>query len=257
MNGRPRYYDVRLDAETLRRAMRLVNANAALWAVGNGLVSTLLVIYLANELGATGVMVSLILAAPRFAGLLRLAVPALIRQVKSRKAVCTVGFAASTIVLLAVPAIAVLQLSSASTIWLSILVTAWCGYKVLEYVAAVALWSWIGDLTPRRIRGRLLGRREQWQGLGRLAGMAISIALALVWAYVLPTAPRAQPLALSAVAGAVLMMAAVVPLVALPAATRAPSAVPHAPWRTLGRALLDPAYRRLIVFWFWFSIVTA
>ncbi len=37
------------DAELLR-SMRLANANAALWAVGNGLVSTLLVIYLANDL---------------------------------------------------------------------------------------------------------------------------------------------------------------------------------------------------------------
>ena len=34
-------------------AMRLANANAALWAIGNGLISTLLVIYLASDLGAS------------------------------------------------------------------------------------------------------------------------------------------------------------------------------------------------------------
>jgi MFS family permease len=245
----------RPDAATIRRAMRLANANAALWAVGNGLVSTLLVIYLANDLGATGVAVSLILAAPRFAGLLRLAVPALIRRVENRKAVCNLAFLASTVVLLTVPAVAVLHVPAAARVGLPILVAAWCGYHLLEYVGGVALWSWLGDLTPRRIRGRLLGRREQWQGLGRVVGMATSIAMTLLWPYFVPNTPRWQPLALSAVAGAALMMAAVVPLAAMPAATRAPSAVPHAPWRSLARALVDPAYRRLIVFWFWFSIV--
>src|SRR4029079_18171319 len=66
--------------------MRLANANAALWAVGNGLVSTLLVIYLAYDLGASGLGVSLILAAPRFAGLLRLGVPAIMARLRARKA---------------------------------------------------------------------------------------------------------------------------------------------------------------------------
>ena len=61
-------------------AMRLASANAALWAIGNGLVSTLLVIYLASDLGASGLSLSLILTAPRFAGLLRLGVPALMAR---------------------------------------------------------------------------------------------------------------------------------------------------------------------------------
>ena len=30
------------------------NANAAIWAIGNGLISTLLVIYLASDIGASG-----------------------------------------------------------------------------------------------------------------------------------------------------------------------------------------------------------
>jgi predicted MFS family arabinose efflux permease len=85
--------------------------------------------------------------------------------------------------------------------------------------------------------------------------MAASAALALLWPRLLPNAPRWQPLALSAIAGAALMMAAVAPLVRMPAVHHAPSALPRAPWRTLGRALVDPSYHRLLVFWFWFSIV--
>ena len=44
----------RLPDGELPAAMRMANANAALWAIGNGLISTLLVIYLASGLGATG-----------------------------------------------------------------------------------------------------------------------------------------------------------------------------------------------------------
>ena len=87
-------------------AMWLANANAALWATGNGLVSTLLVIYLAADLGAKGLAVSLILAAPRFAGLLRLGVPALMARLHARKAVCITAYVISSVVLCGVPAVA-------------------------------------------------------------------------------------------------------------------------------------------------------
>lgn len=244
-----------LDSAALHRAMTLANANAAVWAVGNGLVSTLLVIYLANDLGATGAAVSLILAAPRFAGLLRLGVPALIRGFGNRKVICVIAYLASTMVLVIVPAVAASHVPTTSGWGLPLLVAAWCGYHLLEYVGGIALWSWLGDLTPRAIRGRLLGRREQWLVAGRVIGIAASVAITLSWPWFVPDAPRLQPLALSALAGALLMLVAVLPLIAMPAVRGAPSAVPHAPWRTLARAIVDPSYRRLLAFWCWFSIV--
>jgi MFS family permease len=51
-----------------------------------------------------------------------------------------------------------------------------------------------------------------------------------------------------------MMLAAVVPLVFMPGLAHAPSARPRAPWRSIGRALVDPAYARLLFFMFWFSI---
>src|SRR3954466_11606683 len=92
-----------------RRAMRLANANAAFWAIGNGLISTLLVIYLASDLGASGLSLSLILAAPRFAGLLRLGVPALMARLRARKIICIAAYFISSIILCGVPAVAALQ----------------------------------------------------------------------------------------------------------------------------------------------------
>jgi MFS family permease len=82
----------------------------------------------------------------------------------------------------------------------------------------------------------------------------VSAALASAWPWLLPKAPRWQPLALSAAAGAVMMLAAVVPLMMMLGLSQSPSAVPRTPWRALGRAFVDPAYRRLLVFAFWFSI---
>src|SRR3954462_13524911 len=91
------------------RALRLANANAALWAIGNGLISTLLVIYLASDLGASGLSLSLILAAPRLPGLLRLGVPALVARVRARKAVFIVAYVLSSIVLCCMTGVAALQ----------------------------------------------------------------------------------------------------------------------------------------------------
>src|SRR6185436_741353 len=97
-----------LHGAELDRAMWLANANAALWAIGNGLISTLLVIYLASDLGASGLSLSLILAAPRFAGLLRLGAPALVARLRARKAVCIAAYVMSSMILFGVPAVAAL-----------------------------------------------------------------------------------------------------------------------------------------------------
>jgi MFS family permease len=218
------------------------------------LISTLLVIYLASDLGASGLSMSLILAAPRFAGLLRLGVPALMARLRARKAVCIAAYVTSSVVLCCVPAVAALRDRIDGRLAIAMFVAAWCLYHVTEYVGTVTLWSWLGDLTPASVRGRLLGRREFWLTAGRLGGLITSAGLAVVWARAIPGAPRWEPLALSAAVGAVMMVVAVIPLALMPGMSHAPSAVPRAPWRSIRRALVDPAYSRLLLFFFWFSI---
>src|SRR4051794_21050915 len=146
----------------LPHAMRLANANAAFWAIGNGLVSTLLVIYLASDLGASGLSLSLILAAPRFAGLLRLGVPALMARLRARKVICIAAYLSSSIILCGVPGLAALHDRIDAHLAIALFVVSWCLYHVSEYVGTITLWSWLGDLTPGNVRGRLLGRREFW-----------------------------------------------------------------------------------------------
>jgi MFS family permease len=243
-----------LDDSHIASAMRLANANAAVWAIGNGLISTLLVIYLAADLGAKGLAISLILAAPRFAGVLRLGVPAMMARLRARKTICIGAYVISSVILCGVPAVAVLQNRIDNAAGITLLVAAWCLYHLTEYVGTVALWSWLGDVTPAAVRGSLLGRREFWLVAGRIGGLVSSVTLASLWAWMLPKTPRWEPLSLSAAVGAAMMILAVVPLGRMPGLPHAPSATPRAPWRSLGRALVDPAYVRLLLFAFWFSI---
>ncbi|MEN0109942.1 MAG: hypothetical protein AAF805_04400, partial [Planctomycetota bacterium] len=193
--------------------MRLTHANALVWALGNGLVSTTLVIYLALEMGAGGVAIAWLLAAPRFAGVLRVAAPAIVNRASAsglgRKGVCLAGYAASGVAVCLVPTVA---WSGGGVRGVGVLAAAWCVYHLLEYVATVALWSWIGDLYPRRARSRLLGHRERWLVIGRLIGVGVSVALAALWGVLLTDASRWAPLAASASIGAALMLLALVPL---------------------------------------------
>ena len=71
-----------------RRARNLAYLNGGLWAIGNGLTSSTLVIYLALELGAPriGLGISLILAARHLVGILRLGTPLLIGRIADRTA---------------------------------------------------------------------------------------------------------------------------------------------------------------------------
>ncbi|TWT88696.1 Major Facilitator Superfamily protein [Pseudobythopirellula maris] len=236
------------DDQLVRRGMRLANANAALWAVGNGLVSTTLVVYLALDLGAQGLAISAILAAPRFAGALRLAAPALMARTLRRKSLCLAGYALSGAVLVGMPFLAIGLGRSNTAVGVAVLVASWCVYHLLEYVATVALWSWLGDLMPPDARGRLIGRRERWLTVGRMIGMAASFAIIALWNQVDPDVERWRPLAGSAVVGALLLVMSVLPLARMPGLAKRPSAAPQRPWRSLLACLADADYRRLLVF---------
>jgi hypothetical protein len=128
---------------------------------------------------------------------------------------------------------------------------------LLEYIATVALWSWLGDWMPPRIRGRLIGWRERYLVIGRIVGIAASVAIAVLWARYDPDAPQWVPLAWSAGAGATLMALAVLPLFALAPRSSATPPRSRLLWDDLVRALTDPAYRKLILYSSWFAVANA
>jgi MFS family permease len=241
---RTAYGDLR--PEKRRRAIQSCYANAAIWAVGNGLVSSTLVVYLALSVGARNFQSGVIYAAPALAGVLRLAVPAILARFKRRKAFCIAAYFASAVVLSLVPVSAILlPVGERAPV---ALVLAWCVYHLFEYCGTVALWSWIGDLVPRRVRGRFCGRREQCLTIGRVVGIAVTIALSIAWERLAPDSPNVYPLAISAACGAVFMLLALAPLLLMPGVEYFPSAVPRAPWRSVLRAMSQPPYRQLVLY---------
>ena len=193
-----------------RLARRLAYRNGAVWAIGNGLASTTLIIYLALELRSeeVGLGISLIVASAHITGLLRLGAPALIGRLADRKRFCPGAFLLSAVVLFGLPfAAAPGRLPSAGAS-LAALVLCWCVYHLLQYLGTVALWSWLADLVPLRIRGRFLGRRERWMVTGQAAAMLAGGLFIWGRQYLDPQQPKWIAYGISASLGVSLMIAA-------------------------------------------------
>jgi hypothetical protein len=244
-----------------RAAMRAANWNAAIWAIGNGLAGTTLVVYLARQLGADGIAVSWIVAAPQLAGVLRLFAPALSQRWGDRKRFCIAIFVASGVALAALPLVCAPGVLPTTEQSLVALVVLWCVYHLFEYLATVALWSWIGDLTPRAIRGRFIGGRERALTLARIAGLLIGSQIADQWKAAHAAEPTMQWIgyAIAAGIGALFMIGAVAPLVRMPdvsARDKSNSGSLSGTWATCAAMLAplgDRQYRPLLMFGCWFS----
>lgn len=239
-----------------RRARRLAYWNGAIWAMGNGLTSTMLIVYLAMEFDIRGIGlgIALILAAPRLAGLLRMVAPAIIGRLVDRKRFCLGGFFFSALTLFALPLLVAPGRLPSPRASVAAMVGIWCTYHLLQYLATVALWSWLADLVPLRIRGRFLGRRERWMVAGQAVGMLAAGLFGWGYRQVHPDTPRWVSYAILAVAGACLMLAALVPLAAVPRAVESRIARTGASLARLLAPFSDRRFRRLLLFGCWFSL---
>ena len=221
------------------------------------MTSSTLVVYLALELGApgAGLAISMILAAPRIAGLLRLAAPYLIRWFGNRKRFCLAAYALSLAVLALLPACIAVRSDQATSLGLVLLVAAWCVYHLLEYLATVALWAWLGDLVPERIRGRFLGRRERWMVTGQAVGMVVAGLFTMFVRDAWPGFSKWFVYTMTAEVGVVLMALALIPLAAMPdpGTSSEPASRSSTTWRDILTPLREKRFRRLIYFGCWFS----
>lgn len=238
-----------------RRARRLAYWNGGIWAIGNGLASTTLVVYLALELGAgrIGLGISLILAARHIVGLLRLGAPAMIGRLADRKRFCLGAYLLSTLVLLGLPVLAAPGCLASPGDSLAALIVLWCLYHLLQYLATIALWSWLADLVPLRIRGRFLGRRERWMVTGQAAAMLACGLFTWWWKETFPRPLWWIGYAIPAGLGACLMIEALLPLMAVPRAVTSRIVRTGATLRSMWAPFSDPRFLRLVLFGCWFS----
>jgi MFS family permease len=247
-----------------RRARRLAVWNGAIWAVGNGLVSTTLIIYWAKELKAAwiGLGIGLVSAAPQIVGLLRLGAPAMMARLADRKRFCTTAYLLSVLPLSMIPLLCKPGLLPSPTWSLAMLIVLWCLHQLLQYLATVALWSWLADAAPTRIRGRFLGWRQRWI----MAGTAVAVVMAgVAMANLQEIDPAlrevnaAFPVWVSygflACLGAVFLLAALVPLWQMPACqhSQPSSRLPGRPAASWTLPFRDARFLRLLAFGCWFS----
>ncbi|MHC4399865.1 MAG: MFS transporter [Planctomycetota bacterium] len=247
------HLDVRLTVSGRGRARRLAYANGAIWAIGNGLISTMLVVYLAMELGVpTGLGISLILAAPRLAGLLRMVAPLLIGRLADRRRFCLWTYALSATVLLCLPFAAAPGILPSYTASLAAMIVLWCVYHLLEYLGTVALWSWLADLVPLRIRGRFFGLRQRWMVAAQAVAMLAAGLFSYIWNDLNPSL-RWVGYAIPAGLGACFMMASLEPLARIPTVAAGRTVCLWAKLRSLATPFRDPRFLRLVAFGCWFS----
>ena len=161
-----------------RKAREALYLNGFLWGIGNGLISTSMIMYLIRDICSgsddvvlAGTAFGWIIAAPRLAGLLRLTIPWTLEKVGSKKRLTFSAFVLSPLILLAIPLGMPSVIKHFSTGYVLVYIgIIWAVYHVIEYFGSVTLWAWIGDLTPIKIRGRVFGVRDRMITFGQLIG---------------------------------------------------------------------------------------
>ena len=140
------------------------------------------------------------------------------------------------------------------------LTVCWALYHLFKHFAVVALWSWIGDLVPRQVRGRFVGRRLSWMNGGKVLGIILSAAFATYWRNRIEVTEDPEGLwigfAILASAGAVAMLLAIWPLAKMidpPSPSGIGSRSPRTRLRELLIPFTDASFRRLLYYGLWFS----
>lgn len=237
----------------LRRAIRWSYVAAVVWAAGNALLSTQLIIFLAQEYGAQGREVSFLLAAPALVGLLRLFTPRLIADYGGVKRLCLGTSIASYVMLGAIPLLALRGMPSGNVrATLPALIAVYCTSQLLEQIGTVVLWTWLGDLVPRRILGRYFGRRTLLQLCAVVPMLLLSVAATEYLQTHFQGESRSLPYALLTGTGTTLMLLAMWPL------SRMPDVTHHSTDRLpIGTQLAAPLHhrpsRRLLGYGCWFA----
>lgn len=164
----------------IERTSRGANENAGIWGLGNGLVSTTLVSYFAQSLGAQSAAVSWIIAAPKLVGVLRWFAPILLKLGGSYRVTSTWAFLLSAVFLLLLPLSSVPAFWPSPSIAVWAIVFGWCMYHLAEYCGYVIFVAWLMQLVPPGVRGRFFGLRERWLTAGNLIGFLFAGLLGAV-----------------------------------------------------------------------------
>ncbi len=202
-----------------------IQRNGVLWAVGNALTTANFILFLGRDLGAAGLGLSLLLALPNLAGILRLFAPWLTRVLgDSKRAYYQLSLLSYGLLLLGLQII-----DHRAKNWdhaaLGGLIGLIFVHQLLEYLGQVAQWSWYGALVPAEMRGRVFSRRQALQ-LAFVIPISWASSYAVDW---LNTATNTKSWGYAAVhlVGCGFLLASVVVLRRLPAGEAVESESPE------------------------------
>jgi hypothetical protein len=232
---------------TLSRVTRAVVVNQALWTAGYSLTAGGFLRYFGNEMGASGILIALLLVIPETVGVAGLLTRWIIHCVGNRKAVwlgCSLiaSFSTLGIPLLAFPG---LRPAGIDPLWLMVGFLAVA--QTAQAISYMAYLSWLSDLVPEHNWGRFFAKRN-------IARVCILLVVPVAGGYLRDywRANVSVDLALLAYVAAFgigisLQLASLWPLIKLPNVTVC-SAVFDVPiLRLIGTALHDRSFRRLDV----------
>ncbi|HEX3869951.1 MAG TPA: MFS transporter [Pirellulales bacterium] len=248
-------------AAVRRHALKLGYVNGLLWSIGNGLTSGSLITYLAIDLGAEGVGVSLVLAVQALVGVLRVVSPKVITLAGGARRACLLLTLASYTLIFLLPAITLLGSPLRALEPVPTLIVLLCVHQLLEQLGTVALWTWWADLVPLRVRGRYFGRRNTMQLAALIPTVWASGWFVDMWKREFPELKLAG-YAIVTGAGAAFLLASIVPLFFMPEriGRKRRDASPlqastRRDWRTMLAPLSETRFRRVLCFGLWFSLV--
>ncbi len=236
-------------------------ANGLFGGASRGVATTTLVIYLALELkagdvtvfGVTGMAISWIIALPGLLGIMRQVTPGLIDKTGNRRAFCIVSFFMAAFFWLMIPCFALVTGVWSPSTRLKLLVVLWCLYQLSKIMGEVAFWSWIGDLAPRRIRGRFLGWRNLWRRSGQVVGTLFAGLFVYCFNIAFPLAERWEAYVIPATVGGLLMVLSVFPLIFVPRCEQVKSRAHPFSLSRLLAPLCDRRFGLLAVFGCWLA----
>jgi MFS family permease len=186
--------------QELRRSLRLITAAWGFGIIWSTCISGSWMNSFQQILGFNDFHFGLMQAVPFLGAIGNVAATILIERSGLRKWQFIVCSGASRVLWLGMGLIVLLIPGTHVAVWMVLLVR--LASDLLAALGMPAWYTWMGDLIPRRIRGRFLGRRGQ---LTRLVQFPVAIALAILMDWAIrtdrPFLPAQQPVFLWCLAG--------------------------------------------------------
>ncbi len=200
----------------------------------------------------------LILALQSVIGILRLAAPAVIVQLRGVKRSAVLLFSLAYGLLCLLPLVGLEAFPDRYRLRFFIVLLA--VHQLLESVASVALWAWLAELVPPRLRGRYFATRQRWQLVALIPTLAAAGLFADWWRSAAERVDTLEVVLLGYTLpiglGALLLLASILPLWKMPAV--ATSRKPRGAWKgwldfSSFAPLLDGRFQRVLLFGCWLS----